>query len=109
MRIFWIRFQKYVLPVLFGIFMLATLWSLFFRNDPFATLLFYLLFDALFGTMLYYRVTKKALITFVLYVGLFSLLTVLSMVLVGGWVFMIVLLIDVPVAILAYQVYGDIY
>lgn len=108
MKIFWIRYSKYVLPILFAIFMGFTIWSIV-RGDLFATLLFYLLFDALLGTMWFHRAFGQPLVTFIMYVVFFSVLTVLSFALVGGWVFMIVLIIDFPVAVLAYQAYGEIY
>jgi hypothetical protein len=99
--------KDFIVPVLFGLFMIVTIWS-FLRNDPPATRLIYYVFDALFFTMLYDKYRKKPLHTFVLYVVLFGLITIMSFG-VGGFTFLFVLIIDMPIAFLAYKAYSEIY
>lgn len=99
--------KEFILPVLFAVFFVITIWS-FLRNDPPATRLIYYVFDALFFTMLYDKYRQKPLHTFIMYIVFFGLITLMSFG-IGGFTFLFVLIIDMPVAVLAYKAYGEIY
>ena len=101
------RRKSYVPEILLGLFLVITIWS-FLRSDPIATKLIYYVFDALFFTIVYDKYRKKPLETFILYIVLFGLITLLSFG-VGGFTFLFVLIIDMPIAYLAYKAYSEIY
>lgn len=102
------NYKKYIIPALLVLFLGATI---YFALDGmnFRNLLLYLYFDALFGMMIFCKYSKNHMLNFILYLSIFSILTIISFLVEFGFMVMVILMLDVAVGFLAYKEYSETY
>ena len=100
--------KKYLLHIVVAIFVIATIYF-FLTGMNFRNLLIYLYFDFLFGIMLFKKYSSNHKLIMILYIASFSVLTIVSFLMLYGFMIMIILMLDVVVGFLAYKEYSELY